>query len=288
MADLAENGQASEGRPLTGSLRRLLQVFALLAFMAGVLLFVLSEDTDRFFSWTIEPPLTAAFLGASYWAAFVLILWSARQHDWARARPALPPVLAIAVLLLVATLIHRDRFDFDTIFGWFWLAAYTLVPPIVVALLLQQLRVPGSDVRGCDLPLGLRPALAIQSAVMLLVGAALFIAPQDADSVLPWSLTPLTGRAVGAFIFGFGVAAAHASIEDDLDRFRGAALAYLVLGGLQLVAVARYSGDLDGEGGGDLIYLAFLVGVVAVALYALLAAPRAGPERAASSASSLS
>jgi hypothetical protein len=288
MADLAQNGQASKRRPLTGSLRRLLQVFALLAFMAGVLLFVLSEDTDRFFSWTIAPPLTAAFLGASYWAACVLILWSARQRDWARARPALPPVLVIAVMLLIATLIHLDRFDFDTIFGWFWLAAYALVPPIVVVLLLQQLREPGSDAPGPGLPPGLRPALGIQAAVMLFVGGALFITPEDAGSLLPWSLTPLTGRAIGAFIFGFGVAAAHASIANDVERFRGAALAYLVLGGLQLVAVARYSGDLDGEGAGDLIYVAFLAGVVAVALYALLAAPRARPERAASSASSLS
>ena len=36
---------------------------------AFVLLFVLSEQTDDWFSWTIQPPLTAAFLGASYLAA---------------------------------------------------------------------------------------------------------------------------------------------------------------------------------------------------------------------------
>jgi hypothetical protein len=289
MADRAENGRASEGRPLTGSMRWLLRVFALLAFVAGVQLFVLSEDTDRFFSWTIEPPLTAAFLGASYWAACVLILWSARQRTWVQARTALPPVLVIAVMLLAATLIHLDRFDLDTVFGWFWVAAYAAVPPLVVVVVRRQLQVPGTDdVPGSALPRGLRPALALQSAVMLIVGGSLFAAPAAADSLLPWSLTPLTGRAIGAFVFGFGVAAAHASLENDLGRFRGAALAYLVLGGLELAAVARYPGDLNGDGPGDSLYLAFLVSVVAVALYALLAASRAGPSRAASSASCLS
>jgi len=98
-----------------------LWLFAALALIAGVLLFVLSEDTDRFFSWTIKPPLTAAFLGASYWAACILITWAARQHLWVRARATMPPVLVIAVLLLIATLIHLDRFHMDSIFGWFWL-----------------------------------------------------------------------------------------------------------------------------------------------------------------------
>src|SRR6185295_9898805 len=101
---------ADERRPLAPELRLVLQVFAALAFIAGFLLFVGSDRTDDFFSWTIKPALTAAFLGAAYWAAFVLLGWSSRQRFWAQARPAIPPVLTIAVLLLVATLIHLDRF----------------------------------------------------------------------------------------------------------------------------------------------------------------------------------
>ena len=74
-----------------------------LCSVAGILLFVLATETDRFFSWTIEPPLTAAFLGAAYWAACVLLAWAARESTWERARAVLPPVFIIAVLLLVAT-----------------------------------------------------------------------------------------------------------------------------------------------------------------------------------------
>ena len=75
-------------RPLTPQLRALLAGFAGLALIAGFLLFPLAEETDRFFSWTIQPPLTAAFLGAAYWAAFVLIGWSARRSTWEEVVPA--------------------------------------------------------------------------------------------------------------------------------------------------------------------------------------------------------
>lgn len=179
--------------------------------MAGFLLFVLTEHTDRFFSWTIEPPLTAAFLGACYWAACVLIFIASKNRLWAAARPAMPPVLAIATLLLVA--------------------------------------------------------------VMLVLGVWLFVAPGDAGSAWPWKLTPLTAQAVGAFVSGFGLAAADAALTNDAVRFKGAALAYLALGALELVAVARYSGDLD-ETLPSVLYVAFLCSVVVVSLLGWRSASR--------------
>ena len=36
------------------------------------------------FAWTIQPPLTAAFLGAGYAAGFVLVVLSLRDPVWAR------------------------------------------------------------------------------------------------------------------------------------------------------------------------------------------------------------
>jgi hypothetical protein len=60
-----------QARPSAG-LRWFFGVSAVLAAVAGFQLFVGATETDRFFSWTIDPPLTAAFLGAAYWAAMVL------------------------------------------------------------------------------------------------------------------------------------------------------------------------------------------------------------------------
>jgi uncharacterized membrane protein YoaK (UPF0700 family) len=236
--------------------------------VAGVLLFPFAEDTEASWAWTIAPPATAGFLGAAYWAALVLIGWSAAQESWARARATLVPVTVIAVLLLVATLVHLDRFDMDSLAGPFWLVTYCLLPLLLAALLWRQLREPGDDgPPGAPLPAGLRVLLGVQAVVMLGVGVTLFAAPDAADELWPWTLTPLTARAIGAFVTGFGVSALHAAIEDDRWRFRGAALAYLALGLLELLAAAVFADDFGDSDARTTIYLVFLVSVAAAGVW---------------------
>jgi hypothetical protein len=266
---------------VTAGMRWFFRVAAGLALAAGVLLFGLATETDRFFSWTIEPPLTAAFLGAAYWAAFVLLAWAATQENWLRARTAVPPVFTIAALLLVATLTHLDKFDLDSVFGWFWTIVYVLVTPLLVGLVVREQRLDPAVVEpGRPIPLWLRALLSLQAAIMLALGVALMLAPEDAASLWPWTLTPLTGRAIGAFLIGFGVAAVFAVRDDDVRRLHGAALAYAALGALELVAAALHSEDL-GEGADGPVYLGFCITVLAVGLYGSLAG-RSSARRASS------
>jgi hypothetical protein len=258
----------TEARPLTAAMRWMLLAASVLVFVAGFQLFVLAEQTDRYFAWTINPPITAACLGAAYWASFVLELLAARQPTWARARIAVPAVLLFTSLMLAATLLHLDRFHLDTAFGWVWLAVYVGVPPIMLALLVHQLRAPGRDAPGnAPLPTLLRLALSIQAAVLLIFGAALFVAPQVMAPLWPWMLTPLTGRAVAAWLVALGVAAAHLTWENDWDLGRVAMPAYATLGGLQLVTLARYPGGLDWSGPQAWLYLLFVLSVLAVGLF---------------------
>ena len=70
---------------------------------------------------------------------------------------------------------------------------------------------------------------------------------------------------------GFGVAAAGALWEDDLDRLEGAALAYAALGVLELAALAIHSDDLTASGLGTALYATLWVSVVAIGAYALIA-----------------
>jgi hypothetical protein len=254
-----------------GPLRAFYAVAAVLAVIAGILLFVGASETDRFFSWTIEPPLTAAFLGAAYWAAAVLLSWAARRTTWPEARTALPPVFAIAVLLLVATLVHLDKFDLDSLFGWFWLVVYLIVPPLLVWMIWRA-RPDRPEAAGGERPLPrwLGWALGAQAAVLLGFGIALFAAPLDVASAWPWALTELTGRAIGAFLCGFGIAAAFAVREDDLDRLRGSALAYAALGALELLALAIHGDDVTASDAGTAIYVAAWASVLAAGLYGSL------------------
>jgi hypothetical protein len=251
-------------------LRWFFGVSAVLAVIAGIELFVGASHTERFFSWTIDPPLTAAFMGAAYWAASVLLTWAARQRDWAWARTALPPVFTIAALLLAATLIHFDRFHHD-LFGRFWVAVYVIVVPLLAYLIWAQLRespAPAPPAR----PLAgwLRLCLGLQAAVLLVFGVLLFAAPVGFHSIWLWPLTPLTGRAVGAFLCGFGLAAAFAAWENDLDRLSGSAFAWAALGALELLAVALHSSDLTASGVATAAYAAFLAWVVALGGYGAL------------------
>jgi hypothetical protein len=101
---------------------------------------------------------------------------------------------------------------------------------------------------------------------MLGVGIALYVAPADVDAIWPWTLTPLTSRAVGAFLIGFGAAAVHAVVENDVTRFEGAAYAYATLGALELVALARYTDTLDAPAIGEAAFFAFTVSVLAVGI----------------------
>ncbi|HEY1238636.1 MAG TPA: hypothetical protein VGE91_09870 [Solirubrobacterales bacterium] len=260
-------------RPVTPHLRLILEVFAGLALIAGALLFFGATNTEMWWSWTIAPPLTAATLGAFYWAAFILILIAARSRAWIRARPAVYPVGVIAVLLLVITLIHIDRFDLDSLFGVFWVVAYALVPVLLGWAVANQLSAPGEDQRGTDrLPSLLRRALIVEGAVLVVTGALLLIAPGVADDIWPWALSPLTSRAIGSFLFGIGLAALLAVREDDPLSFRGAALAYTALGLLELLALNLHIPDLGDRPAATTLYAAFWVAVILTGAYGLRAA----------------
>jgi hypothetical protein len=210
---------------------------------------VLTEHTDRYFAWTVKPFITAAFLGASYWASFILVFQASRERYWACARAGVFSAFTFTTLTTLATALHLDKFHFATseavtlVATWAWMAVYALVPPILLILLVQQLRQRGEDPpRTSALPTWIRVLLLCQGIVMLGVGVSLLISPEQAPSLWPWLLTPLTARAVGAWLLGMAVAAAGVVKENNLARARGPIVCYAVLGVLQLIALARYAG----------------------------------------------
>jgi hypothetical protein len=258
--------------PVLRPMRALLVAFGVLTALAVAALFVRPETTDRFFAWTIKPPMTAAFLGAAYLAGCALVILSLRSTTWVHARAAIVTILVFTVLTLVATLAHLDRFHFGVAAAfprsaaWFWLAVYTVVPATLVVLLVLQLRAPGTQppkVR--PLPRWLSALLAVEGAIMFVVGVVLFVWP--GALAWPWALSALTSRAIGAWLISFGVAAGAALVENDLGRLRAPAVAYLVFAVAEVVAVLRYGSTLDWGAASAWLYVAFLVlvGVTAAA-----------------------
>jgi hypothetical protein len=248
-------------------------------FITGIQLFVLSEATDRFFAWTIKPPLTAAFLGAAYWASCGTELLAARQRIWANARIAVPAVLVFTGLTLLVTLLHLDRFHLADpnptarAAAWAWLAVYAAVPPLMSIVLWRQLRNPGGDPpRRAPLQRWARGVLAVHAALLMPLGLALVIAPQALFDFWPWQLTPLTGRAIGAWLFALGIAAAHVIRENDWVRVRAATPSYVIFGALELLALARYPSDLSWDRPALWVMVAVLVSMLFGGVYGWLQA----------------
>jgi hypothetical protein len=269
-------------------MRRLLWVAGVLVLLAGSTLFLRSEQTKSLFAWTIDLPLTAAFLGAGYWASVAFEWLAARERAWVYARISIPSVFTFTLLTLIATLIHLELFHFGSSFplgtqaiAWAWIAIYVTVPIAMAWLWIAQSRAPGGDPeRTAPLSGAFRVMLVIHAALMLPLGAYLFVAPEQAAALWPWALTPLTGRAVGAWVFSIGITATHALLENDLFRIRVAAFGYVGLGILQLLALVRYLEVPDWGHLEPWLYLAVLISMVATGA-ALLARSSPRNEREA-------
>ncbi len=251
--------------------RLLLGIISILVFLAGVQLYLLSAQTDRFFAWTIALPLSAALIGAGYWSALVSSLLALREEYWKDIRSSLPSAITATTLLLAATLIHLDKFHLTSseflprLAAWVWLIVYVIVPPAVVTGFLVQRRMPGRDpAPRNDLPAWMRGVLLLQVALTLTVGAALFILPRALAPAWAWTLTPLTARATGAWLCAYGVAALVILRENDLSRVRGAMAGLLAFGLLQLLALVRYPGSVGWGKPGAWLYVIILLTIILV------------------------
>jgi hypothetical protein len=259
-------------RPLTPLFQKFLYLATFLTFAAGVPLFLLSGQTEHYFAWTINPPLTAAWLGATFWASSVIVFLAARQPVFAKLRPAMPGGLLFVWLMLGATALHLDRFHLDRVNGWAWVAVYFTVPPALTYILWQQFRAPGGDPpRTAPLPAWLRLAFAAYAVAILL---GLYLAPQTTAVIWPWTLPPLAARAVAAWLIPLGVIAAQIVWENDFGRIQAVMVGAIVFAILHFIVVIRYVALIDWGNPLAWLYLLLLISTLAVALYGWMAGQR--------------
>lgn len=247
-------------------MRRLLVPFVVLAGLGALQLYLFPNDTDRFFAWTLRPPLSAMFMGAGYAAGVLLSVLSYRPQPWVVTRTATVTIFVFTVFMTIATFLHIENMHLDTgpatarLAAWLWVAVYVIVTPLLGVLILIQMRAPGSDPpRGSPLPSGLRTALAVLGLAMSGIGIAVFVAPATMDGVWPWAITPLAGRALAAWIIAIGWAGLQVSYENDVRRVEPAAATFAVLGVLWFIGALRGGSDMRWERPSAWLYLAFTV-----------------------------
>jgi uncharacterized membrane protein len=270
-----------EVRNLSKGMRAVFIVGSVLVAAAAVQLYLLSDRTDHWFAWTIQVPLTAAFLGGFYFTALALAGQSAVKRIWVEARVAVPGVFVFITLTFVLTLLHLGKFHFhspDRIAkgaAYLWFAIYLADPPFVAVAWFLQLRRPGRDPpRRFPLPVWYRAMLAVQGAFFLVVGVALFVAPDATKGIWPWPLTPLTARAVAAWVVALGLVVGQAAWENAWERIDIATIAYAVLGTLQGIALARYPSDVQWGRPAAWIYVAIVASMFGLGVYGWTAGRR--------------
>jgi hypothetical protein len=241
----------------------------LLATVAGIQLYVLSTRTADLFAWTIGVPLTAAFLGAFFWANTPSFVVALRDGEWPRVRILIVATLALTVFMAIATLRHLDIFHLAKgpilarLAAWAWLIVYIGLPFLLVASFVQQERARGGDADSVRHPLlgWVRVYFLLQAVGATILGLGLSFAPGVFAEVWPWSLPALPAGAVGAWVLAFAAASWWVLREGDWQRVRIAIPGYLAMCALQLVAVLRFRSAMI-EGPRTWVYVGTLFGLL--------------------------
>ena len=249
-------------------------VLFVLAAANGLFLYLLPGRAETDYAWAIRPSVNAAFIGAGFLAGTLatgLVLWRATR--W-RSFSLLPPALwVLATTLLLATIIHEDRFKWDYPLTWVWALVYAGVPVAIPFLAARQRRVaealPDSD----PALRVLRALSGVAGAGLVVAAAALYLAPAELGKHWPWALTPLLARAVAAWYALFGTMLLTFAFAQR-RRFEGL-IGYATLAAWCLLLLALpllHPGDVSGAAA----WCALMAALLALALYGLA---MARPER---------
>ena len=189
--------------------------------VAAFLLFAFPERTGELFAWAIAVPLSAFLLACAYVGGIWFFVGVAVARRWHRVKHGFPAVVVFAGALLVATLLHLDRFSQNLSFV-VWMVLYATTPFLVaIAWFVQRPR----DSRAPEspdvvIPRLWRGGLVAIGAAALLFGAIVFAAPEFAIGSWAWPLTPLTAQVTGAVLSLTGVVNAGLVRDARWSAFR--------------------------------------------------------------------
>lgn len=268
--------ETTEAQAVAPEARMALGALAVALIAIGLPLNVAPSRTDELFAWTIEPQTTAATLGACYWGSCVLVALAATRSRWVEARVAVPGIVVAGTFLLGTTFLHWDTFHMEDWTGWLWLILYAILPPAAALMLWRQRRMPGGEPpKAGPLPRWALLALGAQGVLLVALGGALYAAPANVAEAWPWDVGVVSARALGSWAMAIGAAALLACREGDWRRIRPGMLGYAAIAALALLALVLFP-DPPGWGGATaVLYVAFLLVMVATGVFAVAAGRRA-------------
>jgi hypothetical protein len=248
-------------------------VVAVVAGLTGVAMLVAPADTGRYFSWPIGPPPLAALVGAFYVAAAITFAIVALRADKAAARGASFAILGFTLPTLVATMAHRDLFDFGRWQALAWVALFA-GSPLAFSLFLFLLR--GETKSGGDpLPGLARSVVALLAILYTVLAAGLLLAPGRLEDASPFALPGLSGRFLGSWCAFLAVLATFVVGRNRADEASIPLLALLLWPVAAMVGAIRSFDELQPP----LRRLTYFGAVAALAGLAAFASAAVGSER---------
>jgi hypothetical protein len=259
--------QGRDGRILRSTHWASLVVFLILV-PALVILWGMPDRTADAWAWTIKPELTPIFLGAGYGAGAYFFLRTFLGEQFHRSAAGIFGAAFFAGLMLIATLLHWEKFnrgDAPTVAAivfYGWVAVYIVSPFAVFALWWFNRRTdsrepaPGEAI----VPVWVRRVAQVFAAVLLVEAAVFFLSPQTAIDIWPWLLTPLTARVLASFTAQVGIGALLLSLDPRWSAWKLIVQTFFVATALLLVGAARAWDDFDTGNVMTYLYLGCLIG----------------------------
>lgn len=247
--------------------------------VGGLILYGLPGRTAQLWAWPISPEMTPLAMGGGYLAGALFFARGAHAGRWHAMAVGFVGASVLSWLLLLATVLHWDRFTHGHPAFLIWLVVYAVAPFLLPALWWRNRRHDPGPAGGDRLvPRWLRTIVGGAGGVQLVVAVGMFLRPDLAAQLWPWTLTPLTARSLSAFVAFVAVAAAAFLFEPRWSGLRLHVESAVL--GLVLVALGAGRAAADLQPGLPTAVLAALLGGAILGLAALWAAMRRSPAAA--------
>jgi uncharacterized membrane protein len=230
--------------PSTRWIAALVPPFLIAAF---VILYLLPNDTDKLFAWTIKPQITAMIMGAGYISGCYFFIRLALGGRWHWFTVGFLPVAVFTWFTAVATLLHWDRFNQSHLSFYIWVVLYAITPILIPVLWLRNRVVdPGTgDPADATVSRPVRLVVGLVGATLLGIGLVMFIFPDVALGVWPWPLTFITSRVMGGWVALPGAVALSLASDHRWSAWRVMMHSEFIAMALLLVAAARAWDEFD-------------------------------------------
>lgn len=181
--------------------------------LAFLILYLFPEQSGERFAWLIQPNMSALFIGAGYLGGGLLLLQAAFGRPWSRVQHGFPLITVFTTSMLIATVLHWQRFDIRHFPFQLWLVLYIVSPFLIAYIWISNRKEdPGTPESGDRIvPVAARTALQMVGLVLGIFSLLGWFAPDVLIGLWVWKLTPLTARvfagwfalmSAGGFVIG--------------------------------------------------------------------------------------